>query len=64
VKFSKVKHFGNRVDAEKTGLIKILFAKNIFWDIRIKLLIFRFYLRPVMYTHSHIIAKKRDFYVS
>jgi len=52
------------VDAEKTGLIKILFAKNIFCDIQIKLLIFRFYLRPVMYTHSHIIANKRDFYVS
>ena len=63
MKFSKVKHVWNSVDAEKTGLIKILFAKNIFCDIEIKLLIFRFYL-PVMYTHSHIVANKRDFYVS
>jgi len=52
------------VDAEKTGLIKILLAKSIFCDVEIKLLIFRFYLRPVMYTHSQIIATKRDFYVS
>jgi len=41
-----------------------LAATNTFCDIQIKLLIFRFYLRPVMYTHSHIIANKRDFYVS
>jgi len=30
------------VDAEKTGLIKILLAKSNFCDIEIKLLIFRF----------------------
>jgi len=52
------------VDAEKTGLTKILLAKNIFCDIEIKLLIFRFYLRPVMYTQSHVIANRRDFYIS